>query len=38
MKDSITATPGQIAIMQAAMPTNARPTQPLNDRLMRGSD
>ena len=38
MKNSITASSGQIAIMQAAMPTNARPTQPLNGRLMLGSD
>ena len=38
MKDSITVSADQIAAMQAVMPRNARPTQPLNGRLTLGSN
>lgn len=38
MKDRVTVSPEQIAAMQAAMPTNARPTQPLNGRRVLGSN
>ena len=38
MKDRITASQEQIATLQAVMPRNARPTQPLNGRLTLSSD
>lgn len=38
MKEPVTASPEQIAAMQAVMPVNARPVQALNGRLTLNSD
>lgn len=38
MKHAVTASPEQIAAMRAVVPPNARPTQPLNGRILLNSD